>query len=187
MKHFQRVEPTKVMSAGGQFKRKLVVKRYKTEDGLEHEFTTFGAEGSRSGAVIALTKDRKVITMYQFRAGPERWMHDIPGGGIYEGEDPMVGVMRELREEAGYTSKHVEYLGESCRDAYINGTWHYYLATNCEAHPKGRQLDVEEVEQGAEMKLISIKELIDNALHGEMTDPAAVLMAYEKLKILQEA
>jgi ADP-ribose pyrophosphatase len=186
VKQFQRIEPTEVIKAGGQFKRTLVVKRFKSDDGIEHEFTTFGVEGSRSGAVIALTKDRRVVIMYQFRAGPERWMYDIPGGGINEGEDPQVGVMRELREETGYTSSNIEYLGESSRDAYVNSTWHYYLATDCELHPEGQQLDTEEIEQGAEIRLIRIEELIENARNDKMTDPAAVLMAYEKLMKLQE-
>jgi c-di-GMP-binding flagellar brake protein YcgR len=42
-----------------------------------------------------------------------------------------------------------------------------------------------EVDQGQEAKMISIDELITHATRDEMTDAAAVLMAYEKLRALQ--
>jgi len=185
MKKFTRIEPTTVYTAGDKYKRALVVKRFGTDDGKVHEFTTMLREGSRAGGAIAITKDGQVVTMHQFRAGPERWMYDIPGGGINEGEDPEVGVIRELREETGYRPGKITLLGTTCRDAYFNCTWYYYLATDCELHSQGRDLDEEEHDQGAEVQLISIDELIDHAKNDRMTDPAAVLMAYDKLKEIQ--
>jgi len=183
MKQFRRVEPTIVESIGGQYKRQIVVKTFQTEDDQLHEFTTYGAEGKRAGAVIAVTKDKKIVTMYQFRPAPERWMYDLPGGGINEGEDPQVGIIRELKEETGYVPGHVEFLGElDARDAYMNGHWYYYLATDCALSETGRQLDIEEEEQGAEVRLITVSELVENAKRGDMTDPVAVLLAYEKLQ-----
>jgi len=182
MKHFARVEPTTIQSYGERFKRTATVKRYRTEDGLEHEFTTIGKEGARAGGVIALTPDKKVVICYQFRAGPEQWWFDIPGGGFHEGEDPQVAALRELKEETGYIPGKIEYLGESSREAYNNIMWHYYLATDCVLSPDGRQLDEEEYMQGAEVRLISIEELIAHAKHNQMNDPVAVLMAYDKLR-----
>jgi ADP-ribose pyrophosphatase len=187
MKQFTRVEPTTVQEVGEKFKREIVVKHFTTEDGLQHEFTTFFAEGTRAGAVIALTKDRQVITCYQFRGGPERWMYDLPGGGIHDGEDPQLGIARELQEETGYIAGEMEFLGTSTIDAYTNLTGYYYLATNCELSPEGTAFDDTERDQGVETRLISIDELIDYAKHDQMTDPHAVLMAYETLLKLKEA
>jgi 8-oxo-dGTP pyrophosphatase MutT (NUDIX family) len=181
MKNFVRTD-TIVQHVGMRFKREVVIKKFQTEDGRIHEFTTWSKEGTRAGAVIALTEDKQVIVVYQFRAGPERWMYDTPGGGIIEGEDPKDGVMRELREETGYEPGYVESLGTSTRDSINNTTWYYFLATDCKLLPQGRDLDEEEKEQGAEVQLISIDEFLDNAKHDRMTDPAAVLMAYDKLK-----
>jgi ADP-ribose pyrophosphatase len=181
MKEFTRIEPTVVQTFGVEFKRNAIIKRFQTEDGKIHEFTTLYNQDDRAAATIAITKDRKVVTMYQFRAGPERWMYDIPGGGINKGEDAQIGALRELKEETGYTSDHVEFLGTSTREAYINATWHYFLAVNCTLSPQGRDLDTEEQDQGAEVRLISIAEFLDRAKHDEVTDAAAVLMAYDKL------
>lgn len=181
MKNFVRTE-TVVQHVGMRFKKQVVIKKFQTEDGVMHEFTTWNREGARAGAVIALTADKKVIVVYQFRGGPERWMYEVPGGGIRDDEDPKDGVLRELREETGYEPGHVEFLGTSCRDSVNNATWYYYLATDCTELAQGRELDIEEQEQGAEVRLISLDEFLDNAKQDRMTDPAAVLMAYDKLK-----
>lgn len=180
MKTFKKVA-TSIQQAGGKYKRDVVIKTFQTDDGLLHEFTTFGSEHGTHGAVIAVTPNHEVVTMYQFRSGPERWLYELPGGGFHDGEDVQAGALRELREETGYQSTEVTYLGESCRDAYTNGTWHYFLATNCVPGPEGLDLDQEELDQGAELRLISIEQLIDNAKQGDMTDAVAVLMAYDKL------
>lgn len=112
-------------------------------------------------------------------------MYEIPGGSFNPNEDFQTAAMRELEEETGYVSDEVELLGTSCRDAYMNANWHYYFAKNCYMSKNGQQLDYEERSQGAEVRLITIDELIYNATHDLMTDPAAVLMAYEKLKEIQ--
>lgn len=183
MKIFTRVAPTKTLQVGDAYKRTLVVKHFQTDDGKTHEFTTFGEEGVASVAVIALTTDNRVVTMYQFRAGPERWMYDIPGGGANEGEDLTDAALRELHEETGYVSNDIRRIGEY-QDAYKNFPHVFFIARNCRLDGDGRQPDEEEVEQGAEMRLIAIDELVENAKEGNMTDPAAVLMVYEELKLI---
>jgi ADP-ribose pyrophosphatase len=181
LKKFTKVEPSVEQLVGLRYKKAVTIKKFRTEDGLEHEFTTFSREGARAGGVIALTSDKKVVTTYQFRAGPEQWMYELPGGGFKKSEDPKVGALRELEEETGYTAAatSVKFLGTCFGDAYTNCRRYYFLATDCK--PGQSKLDVEEIEQGAEIRLISIDELIENAKTDQMTDPAAVLMAYDKL------
>lgn len=186
MKKFTRIEPTIVKTVGNRFKRDTIVKTFRTDDGKLHEFTTWNAEDRCSGGAIVITRDKQVVTLYQFRAGPERWMYELPGGGINPGEDVELGVRREVLEETGYVPGRMEFLGIHSRDAYVNGTWYYYLATDCVLADHGRQPDAEEDEQGAEIRLISIVEFIENAKRDRMTDAVAVLMAYDKLMKLQE-
>lgn len=181
MKSYQRVEPTDVYEVGGQFKRPVVVKRFRTEDGLEHEFTTMYGEGRQSAAVIALTPDNQVIISRQFRPGRERYVDEIPGGGMEAGEDSEMAARRELLEEAGYVPGEISYLGQYSWDAYNNLTGNYYFATNCTL-AEARVVEQIEQDQGLETALISIDELLHNAIHDNMTDVAAVLMAYDELQ-----
>lgn len=184
-KQFIKIEPSVTQEFGLKYKRQAVIKKFRTEDGLEHEFTTIGKEGSMAAAVVALTVDNRAISTYQFRPSAEQWVYEIPGGGVEDGEDPEAAALRELKEETGYIPGKIEYLGKGYGGSYANTLHYYYLATDCVAASDGVLLDHEENEQGAEVRLLSIAELIESAKGIAMSDPRAVLMAYERLKELE--
>lgn len=52
--------------------------------------------------VVALTPDRRIVLVRQFRAGSGRDSLETPGGLLDPGEDPLAAGVRELREETGY-------------------------------------------------------------------------------------
>jgi ADP-ribose pyrophosphatase len=173
---WQRIEPTVISQID---RRVIVTKTFVFPDGRVYPFSTFNAEGRQSVATIALTAEHKVIIARQFRPGPERIMEEIPGGAVELDEDIETGARRELLEETGYQPGSIEYLGESCRDAYSNARSHYFFATDCILTEHGQELDPEEY---IEVALLSIEEFIVAAKNNAMSDAAAVLMAYDKLK-----
>ncbi|HEV7454388.1 MAG TPA: NUDIX hydrolase [Candidatus Saccharimonadales bacterium] len=181
MQAWKRIEPTKVQKMGF---RTVVSKTFKLPDGNIATFDLKDAEGSEAAVVIALTDNNRVIVARQFRPGPEMIMEELPGGGVEPGEDKEAAVRRELLEETGYEAGEVTFLGTAYYDAYTNGQRHCFLATGC-------TLSVHGVNPGEhefiDLQLISIDELLDNARHGKLTDPAAVLMAYERLQKIKEA
>ena len=184
MKQFTRIEPTTIYEVGDRFKQQVVVKRFRTDDGLEHEFTTFFREGAEGVATIALTPDNQVVVVRQFRAAPESVWYELPGGGVEDGEDIEAAAKRELFEETGYQPTAITYLGANTLDGMINFVCHAFLATGCV--PVGDPArDQTEIDQGIETVLISIDQLIENAKTNQMTDAVAVLMAYDTLKELQ--
>ncbi|MBL8122255.1 NUDIX hydrolase [Candidatus Saccharibacteria bacterium] len=185
MKKFTRIEPTDIYEVGGLFKRTVTVKHYRTDDGMEHEFSTWHAEGGHNVAVIPLTPDGKVVTAYQFRSGPEQWLHELPGGTAEPGEDIEAAARRELFEETGCTARRLVHLGTHYRDAYTNETDHYFIGYDCAFSRSMHHPDETERNQGLETRLISIDDLFYNATHAGMTDSGAVLMAYDYLKEVQ--
>lgn len=61
-------------------------------------------------AVIAITNDRKIVFVEQYRKPLEKSLLEIPAGKLEEGEQPEVTAIRELEEETGYTTDHLSYV-----------------------------------------------------------------------------
>lgn len=59
-------------------------------------------------AVIAVTKDKKMILIKQFRKSAEKVMIEIPAGLVHKGERDIDGARRELIEETGYTAGKIK-------------------------------------------------------------------------------
>jgi len=176
MKPWKRIEPTTIQKVGH---RTMVSKTFKQPNGAVVTFDTMHAEGQQFVAVIALTSNNQVVVCKMFRAGPEMIMQELPGGFVDAGEDLETAARRELLEETGYTAGTMRYLGPSHQDTYLNATWNYFLATDCK---QAQDRDMHEVEEQIEVTLISIDDLLANALQDRMTDKTAVLYAYDDLQ-----
>jgi 8-oxo-dGTP pyrophosphatase MutT (NUDIX family) len=61
--------------------------------------------------VIALTPDRQLVMVRQFRAGSARDSLETPGGLLEPGEDALEAGPRELLEETGYAGDAPEFVG----------------------------------------------------------------------------
>jgi ADP-ribose pyrophosphatase len=62
-------------------------------------------------AVVALDEQDKVLLVRQFRHPVDKFLLEIPAGGIDPGEEPLDSVHRELQEEIGYFPRKIENLG----------------------------------------------------------------------------
>jgi len=181
---WKRIQPTKVQKVGW---RTITTKTFKMPNGKHESFDLYDVEGRQFVAVVALTASKQAIIVREFCPGPELVMDQLPGGFVDPEDkgDAIVAATRELEEETGYTPAKITYLGKVYKDAYSNATWHFCLAEDCVRNEKGQQLDEIEL-AGVEVHLVSIDELIRAALQGRMTDPDAVLLAYEKLMHIQK-
>jgi 8-oxo-dGTP pyrophosphatase MutT (NUDIX family) len=53
--------------------------------------------------VVAFTDDDALIVVRQWRFGSKAFSIEVPAGALHPGEDPVVGGLRELAEETGFT------------------------------------------------------------------------------------
>lgn len=61
--------------------------------------------------VVALTPERNLVLVEQYRHGLDLVTLEVPGGMVDAGEDPATAAARELAEETGYTGKEPVRLG----------------------------------------------------------------------------
>ena len=161
---------------------RLIKREYMRGDGETMQMELTARKDALDCNVIALTPEHKVVIARQFRCGPGVVMDELPGGFVDEGETSQQSVLRELKEETGYTSSNIKKLGRIHRNAYSMQATDVFIAYDCTPHSDGQTLDEgEEIE----VQLISIEDLFANAKSGRLTDVGSIFLAYDTLKSLQ--
>ena len=133
-------------------------------------------------ACVAVTKDRKIILIRQFRKAFEDVILEIPAGKIEESDpDPLGTVKRELKEETGFTAgtwTHLSSIKPSV--GYTTEIIHLYMATDLT--PGETDFDENEA---IDTVYMDFEEAFDMAVSGQITDAKTVcgiLLAAERLR-----
>jgi len=79
--------------------------------------------------IVALTPEKKVVIVKQFRFGVAKTTVEIPAGIIHKEETPEQAAVRELSEETGCIASSWKYLGWfEANVAFLNNVCHSWLA-----------------------------------------------------------
>ncbi|MGN7476552.1 NUDIX domain-containing protein [Solibacillus silvestris] len=119
-------------------------------------------------AVIAITENKKILVVEQYRKALERSIVEIPAGKLEQGEKPIVTARRELEEETGYTSDDFEFIQAfATSPGFADEIIHLYVAKNLKKLEVAAQLDEDEF---VELMEISLEEAEAMVADGRIFD-----------------
>ena len=146
-----------------KYNRKLECVKYTTPDGKINDF--YIKNERAAVGVVALTEDKRVILVRQFRPGPQEILDELPGGYIEDGETPEAAAARELLEETGYQGT-AKLAATAVDCAYATTKKHCVVVTGCvkisEPHLENTEF--------AETVLVSLKDFRALLRSGKNTD-----------------
>ena len=130
-----------------------------------------------AAAILPVLPDGRIVMVRQYRNALERETLEIPAGcRDSKTEDTGICASREMEEETGYKSNHVEYLLSlrttvACCDEAID----IYVAKDLE--PGTRHLDSAE---SIDVEIYTVEELCQMIYEGKIQDgkTVAAIMAY---------
>lgn len=132
-----------------------------------------------AAAVVAVTKEGKLLMVRQYRNALDRYTLEIPAGALDYPEEPKIQcAYRELEEETGFKTDKLEYLiSINTTIAFCDEAIDVFLARDL--IPSRQHLDPDESIEVEEWELKDLMELI---YAGKMTDGKTVasILAYAR-------
>ncbi len=132
---------------------------------------------------VALTKNRQIVLVYQYKNGFKDLVWELPAGFVDKEESPEEATKRELLEETGYSVNKLIGLGSfSSGLGLARNKNHFYLAKEVEKTSEQKLDENEEIE----VKAFPLNKILEDTKKGqsilyEVQSQLAILLASELL------
>ncbi|MFC4387724.1 NUDIX hydrolase [Gracilibacillus marinus] len=114
-------------------------------------------------AIIAMTENNKLVMVKQYRKPLEKTLVEIPAGKLEEGESPEITALRELEEETGYTTNHLQYITSFYTSpGFADEIIYVYFTDELTLLEEKKQLDEDEFVELMTISLDDAEELIQS-------------------------
>ena len=129
-------------------------------------------------AILAITKDRRIVLERQFRPSIGRVLVEVPAGTLEPGEEPADCARRELFEETGFVAEWIRAIGSIYpAPGYSDEVLHLFSAGAGERSSQRLEEDEE-----IDILLASHSEAFQMVLQGAIADGKTLLLL-QKAKI----
>ncbi|WP_067836703.1 NUDIX domain-containing protein [Amphibacillus sediminis] len=131
-------------------------------------------------AVIAVTADNKLVMVEQYRKPLEKSLVEIPAGKLEANELPEHTARRELEEETGYTTDHLEFVTSFYTSpGFADELLYIYFTDQLKPTHAGLALDEDEFVEVQEYSLSELEALQQS----ERIHDAKTIYAIQFLKL----
>lgn len=138
------------------------------------------ASRKHAANIVAITPDKQVVFVKEYKYGAEEYIWQLPGGKIDDGESPADAARREIEEETGYKVTDLAFLGQW----YVDAAWRpdvtYLYAALIESKGEHKREGTELMD----VELIDWDEAVRMAENNEIRQPhsaIAILLLRDKL------
>lgn len=166
------------------FGKRAIIRKFKHPDGSVKDFFLFG--GKISVIIFALTEQKEVIAVRQFRYGANDFVLEIPGGNL-DGKELEETVREELLEETGYRPEEIIPLAGPAGPVWVDPAslqvpFLPCLAIGCQkiAEPKPEETEI------IEIILVPIQEWQEKVGRGEVPDSKTIAVTHLALYRLSQ-
>jgi ADP-ribose pyrophosphatase len=122
-------------------------------------------------AIIALTKDNKIIIERQFRTSAGEVLFEIPAGLAHKGENLAKAARRELIEETGYDAKKIRKVFSGFSSpGYSTEVITFFIAKDLKY--VGQNLDHDEM---IDVELVPLRKALELVKKGKVKDNKTAL------------
>jgi ADP-ribose pyrophosphatase len=131
--------------------------------------------------IFAVTPQREVVVLRQYRYGVDDVIVEFPAGSIDRDEDPLACAQRELIEETGYTaSRWEQILNVPAEPVRSNATMRAYLAYDA-VKTHEQNLDLTEAIEPFTVPLDRIRPMLHEGAFGAVSCVAVAYAALDRL------
>ncbi|SCG83330.1 ADP-ribose pyrophosphatase [Proteiniborus sp. DW1] len=131
-------------------------------------------------AIVAITDEKEIVLVKQFRKATETVLLEIPAGKLEINEHPQDCAIRELKEETGLEAKKIEYiLDYYSSPGFANEKVHIFIAS--ELLSGEAELEEDEYIDVVKVNMDEALEMINNGTIKDGKTIIGIFMAYNKL------
>ncbi|WP_410812303.1 NUDIX hydrolase [Micromonospora sp. 067-2] len=157
----------------GSRRARLSIADVELPDGVR--FAQYVIRAPRSAMVAVLDDQERLLLMWRHRFVFDRWVWELPGGYVDDGEQPASCAVREVEEETGWRPGAVEPL-LSFQPWVAAADAENLLFLARDATHIGSPVDVNEAERVAWMPLAEARDLV---FRGEIVGAGTVIAVLE--------
>jgi len=123
-------------------------------------------------AILAITEDKEVVLVKQFRPAISVYTLEVPAGALGN-KDSDTTCIDELYEETGYQCDNIQFLGAGYVAANrLTSRCYYYYAPGVYRDPHWQ------AKEDIEVVLVPVAGFREFVLNGELTQPVSLALMY---------